>query len=59
MKEQKWYLIYFYHDCFYNEYYEINKLYHDLKVLKERYKYDSDFHYKVICGEEIDSSEIN
>lgn len=54
MKEQKWYLIYFYHDCFYSEYNDSKELFRDLEILKKEYKYDSDFHYKVIIGEELD-----
>ena len=54
MKKYKWYLIYFYHDAFYNEFEEYKECNDYLNDLKERYKYDSDFHYKVIFGEELE-----
>ena len=49
---KKWYLIYEYHDTFVSEFYSKDELYRYLEQLKETYKYDSDFRYRIIYGEE-------
>lgn len=52
---KKYYLIYYYHDTYDVEFFTKFELENYLNSLKEQYKYDSDFHYKVIFGEEIES----
>ena len=49
----KYYLIYYYHDCHFNEFIRDYELYEYLRKLKEEYKNDNDFHYKIIIGQEV------
>ena len=51
---EKYYLIYFYHDTFFDEFTSMELLNNFLNVLKENYKYDRDFHYKIIVGKEVE-----
>lgn len=51
MKEEKYVLIYFYHDTYFSEYETLEQLKGILENLKEAYKNDSDFSYRVYKGE--------
>lgn len=50
---EKWYLIYQYHDEHIVEFDDKDSLNTYLNTLKDTYKYDSDFKYKIIHGREI------
>ena len=49
---KKYYLIWYYHDTYFEEFYRKFELDNFLNSLKENYKYDNDFHYKIIYGYE-------
>lgn len=46
----KWYLIYTYHDLYFSEFNSENECLEYLEQLKQEYKNDRDFHYRVIKG---------
>ena len=50
---EKWYLIYQYHDDHIVEFDDEDSLNDYLNTLKDTYKYDSDFKYKIIQGREM------
>ncbi len=50
---EKYYLIYYYHDTYDYEFDNVVDLMKFLKRLKEEYKNDRDFHYKIIVGKEV------
>ena len=50
---EKWYLIYQYHDDHIVEFDDKDSLNDYLNTLKDTYKYDSDFKYKIIQGREM------
>ncbi len=50
----KFYLIYYYHDTYVYEFNNWEECEKFLKKIKEEYKYDRDFHYKVVKGLIVD-----
>lgn len=54
---KKYYLIWYYHDTYFKEFYRKFELNNFLNSLKQEYKYDNDFHYRIIYGEEVGESD--
>lgn len=54
---KKYYLIWYYHDTYFEEFYRKYELDDFLNSLKQEYKYDNDFHYRIIYGEEVGESD--
>lgn len=50
---KKYYLIYYYHDTYFCEFYRKFELDNYLNSLKQEYKNDNDFSYRIIYGEDI------